>query len=107
MSHVDFKKCLCHMSLSLNISPCPLSNLRNANVPCMSPYLSFEPMSLCRLGSCRPVKFKEWPCRPVEFRGLGPNTWLHFSHFCIGPRGFLSILSIFIIDIGPLAMTIL
>ena len=34
MPHVDFKKCQCRRSLLLNYFPCPLSNLRNANVPC-------------------------------------------------------------------------
>ena len=33
MSHVDFKKCQCQMSLSLNTS-LVLSNLRNGHVAC-------------------------------------------------------------------------
>ena len=33
MLHVNFTKCQCCMSLSLNLSPSPV-NLRNTNVPC-------------------------------------------------------------------------
>ena len=28
----------------------------------------------CYLGLCRPVGFKKWPCRPVDFSGQGPYT---------------------------------
>ena len=35
MSHVNFKKCQCRMSLSVYF-PCPLTNSRNANVWCHS-----------------------------------------------------------------------
>ena len=50
MSHVKFKKRLCHMSLIF----CPC---------CMS----ISPMSH--------VEFKKWPCYPVNFRGQGPCLW--------------------------------
>ena len=72
---------------------CRLSNLRNGNVPC--PYVcnihvDFKivscPMSNLRNCPCHvinifshvnrlhvDVDFKKWPCRPVEFKGQGPQ----------------------------------
>ena len=49
MSHVEFKKKPCHMSLFFG-KPCRMS---------------LSPMSH--------GEFKKWPCRPVEFRGRGPS----------------------------------
>ena len=46
MSHVEFKRYPCHMSL-LFLKPCRM------------------------IGSMSHVKFKKWPCRPVEFKGQG------------------------------------
>ena len=34
MSHIDFKKWQCHMSLSLIFPQCHMSNLRKGYVPC-------------------------------------------------------------------------
>ena len=54
MSHVEFKKCQCRMSLSISI-PC-----------CMS------------LGLMSYVDFKKGPCRHVEFRGRGLSIIINF-----------------------------
>ena len=54
MSHVDFKKCQCRMSLS----PMP-----HVTVIFSSCRMSLSPMSH--------VELKKWPCRPVDFRGQG------------------------------------
>ena len=48
MSHVEFKKFPCHMSLYC-LKPCRMS-----------------------IGSMSHVEFKKWPCHPVEFKGQGP-----------------------------------
>ena len=68
MSHVDFKKCQCRMSLSrifrnvpFQIYEIAMSHVTTFLVPCpmlISPMLH--------------VKFMKWPCRPVDFRGQGP-----------------------------------
>ena len=50
MSPVEFKKCLCPLSLYFQ-SPCR--------------------MSVCFMS---PVEFKKWPCRRVDFRALGPYS---------------------------------
>ena len=47
MSHVEFKKRVCHMSLSFL-----------DYVACLSPMSH--------------VGFKKWPCHSVDFRGQGP-----------------------------------
>ena len=52
MSHVEFKKGLCHMSLYF-LSPCRMS---------------LSPMSH--------VDFKNCPCRSVDFKGQGPYRGL-------------------------------
>ena len=68
MSHVDFKKWQCCMSLSLIFSNVTCQNQEKALShvtiifsPCR---MSLSPMSH--------VKFKKCPCRPVDFRGQGP-----------------------------------
>ena len=72
MSYVNFKKCQCPLSLYLHyqvdfkIAKCRLSNLRKAHI--MS--LIFFPASI---GFMSHVNFKEWPCRPVDFNGQGPQ----------------------------------
>ena len=61
MSHVEFKKFPCHMSLYC-LKPCRMS-----------------------IGSMSHVEFKKWPCHPVEFKGQGPygrNLWHANSNFC-------------------------
>ena len=52
MSHAEFKKYPCHMSLYL-LKPCRMS-----------------------IGSMSNAEFKKWPCRPVEFNGQGPQEGL-------------------------------
>ena len=68
MSHVDFKKWQCHMSLSLifpnvtcRIYEKAMSHVTVISSPCR---MSLSPMSH--------VEFKKVPCRAVDFRGQGP-----------------------------------
>ena len=49
MSHSEFKKYPCHMSLYF-LKPCRMS-----------------------IDSMSNVEFKKWPCRPVKFNGQGPQ----------------------------------
>ena len=76
MSHVDFKKSQCPVSLRL---PCPVSPLRYPNVACrfleMAHVVSFILISVS-LGSMSHVDFEKRPCRPVDFRGQGPYPHL-------------------------------
>ena len=68
MSHVDFKKLQCRISLSLifpNVT-CQIYEKATSHViiivsPCR---MSIIPMLH--------VEFKKWPCRPVNFRGQVP-----------------------------------
>ena len=80
MSHVDFKKWQCPLSLYLyfhvdfEIGKCRLLNLRKG--PCR--VSNFFHMSI---GFMSHVDFKKWLCRPVGFKGQGsPYTPL------AGPR---------------------
>ena len=59
MSHVEFKKYPCLMSLYF-FKPCRMS-----------------------IGSMSHVEFKKWPCRPVEFEGQGPYSSQHIVHSCM------------------------
>ena len=67
MSHVDFKKRQCRMSLSLIFPDVPyrIYEIR------MSLVVIFF---ACRMsvGFMTRVNFKKWPCHRVDFRGLDP-----------------------------------
>ena len=52
MSHVEFKKHPCHMSLYC-LKPCRMS-----------------------IGPISHVEFKKWPCCLVEFKGQGTSLWV-------------------------------
>ena len=59
----------CNFHVDFEIAKCHLSNLRNG--PCH--VTNIFPMSM---GSMSHVDFKKWPCRPVEFKGQGPQSSL-------------------------------
>ena len=66
MSHGDFKKWQCHMSLSriyltFMLNEKAMSHVNILFSPC---HMSLSPMSH--------VECKKCPCRPVNFRGQGP-----------------------------------
>ena len=77
---VEFKKWLCHMSLSYS---CPLSPLRCCHIACQilkMPYEYDYVVSLFLVMLICPmlhVDFKKWLCRRVELRGQGPYISVH------------------------------
>ena len=82
MSHVDFMKCQCCVSLSpVEFRKCPMSLLHVSQC-------------CCRKGSCRPVEFKNWPCRLVDFKSraiqkdlsVNNRTDVHPNPTCPPPR---------------------
>ena len=68
MSHVDFKKWQCRMSLS-HIFPNVTCQIQEKAVSHVAIMFSLGRMSLSQMSN---VEFKKWPCRPVEFRGQRP-----------------------------------
>ena len=75
MSHVDFKKWQCHMSLSLLFLYviCRIYETRMSYN-----YVSIFWTNLSHVTNPN-VRFKKWPCRPVKFRGRGPSysfSWM-------------------------------
>ena len=60
----------CLSDVSVTYFPqCHMSNLRKAYVTC---HYIFLPPCRMSLSSMWHVEFKNCPCRPVDFRGLGP-----------------------------------
>ena len=61
-----------------------LSILRWSNVTCRIHYvMSLVIFSLMSIGFMSPVDFKKRPCRPVAFKGQGPQS---LSTHSVGPR---------------------
>ena len=54
----------------LTLCPCGFYELVKSHVT-----IIFKPCR-CHLGICRPVEFKKYPCRPVNFKVRGPLTYI-------------------------------
>ena len=72
MSHVDFKKWQCRMSLLLIFFKCHMSNLRKGYVPFLMQWVFMH----IALKGCRPLHTNE----PVQF-------WIGFGLVLIGGSG--------------------
>ena len=76
MSHVNFKKWQCHVSLSLIVPSVPY-------VECKKMSLYFDPSCRMSLSPMLHVEFKKSSCRPVDFRGQRPCS----RAVVVGARG--------------------
>ena len=71
MSHVEFKKWLCPLSLFLRC-PCRFQNGLMSHVEFKEGLCHVDSIFLMSIGPMSHVEFKKQSCRPVEFKGQGP-----------------------------------